>query len=73
MADKQEHSTSIQVRTQKPDELYREDKGENQQEADDWQVPDKWQRISQMVFHSGVPDISLDISGSSTQHQGGWM
>ena len=34
-----------------------------QQEDDEWQVPDKWQRISQMVFHGGCLEIHPSDSG----------
>ena len=38
-------------------------------------MPDKWKRISQMVFHGGCLEINPDeagcISSSCTQHQGG--
>ena len=46
-----------------------------QQEDNEWQVPDKWQRISQMVFRGGCleihPQASRCILRSCTQHQGG--
>ena len=45
------------------------------QEEDEWQAPDKWQRILQMVFCGGCPEINPDeagyISNSCTRHQGG--
>ena len=40
--DTQEHLPSKQVQTQRLDGFYYEDWGENQQDADDWQVPDTW-------------------------------
>ena len=47
---KREHSPIVQSRMPNLAGLYSEDWDELQQEADDWQVPDKWQRISHMVF-----------------------
>ena len=48
---------------------------EVQQEEDQWQAPDKWQRILQIVFLGGGLAINPvgygSISGSFTQHQGG--
>ena len=58
-----------------PTGFYSEDWDEFQQEEDEWQTPDKWQRISQMVFHGRCLEINPDearyISSSCTQHQGG--
>ena len=46
------------IRPQYPREyknlFYSKDWNEVQQEEDKWQVPNKWQRISQMVFSDGV-------------------
>ena len=68
-ADKREHSPSIQIFTQRPGGLYSEDWGDDQQEEDDWQLPDNWQRIYQIVFLGGVPNLnpvgSRYTSGSS--------
>ena len=59
----------------KLDGFYSEEWGKEQQEEDHWQVQDKKEKIVQMVFHDGLPDIHLDeiecTSGSYTQHQGG--
>ena len=51
--EKHEHSPTISWRTQNPAGFYSEDWDELQQEDNEWQVPDKWQRISQMVFCGG--------------------
>ena len=44
------------------------------QEEDEWQAPDKWQRILQMVFCGGCLEIhsyeARCISSSCTKHQG---
>ena len=61
--------------TQNPAGFYSEDLDEIQQEEDEWQIPDKWQRFSQMVFCGGGLEINPNeagcISSSCTQHQGG--
>ena len=64
-AEKREHSTAVQKRTSNPAGFYfySEDWEKLQQEEDDWQVPDKWQRISQIVFCCGVPYIHLACTG----------
>ena len=41
---------TVSQRIQNPEGFYSKDWDEGQQEEDEWQVPDKWQRISQMVF-----------------------
>ena len=55
--------------------FYAEDWDELQQEDDEWQVPDKWQRISQMVFRGICLEIYPDDAGCIsiffTQHRGG--
>ena len=43
--EKPEHSPTVSWRTQNPAGFYSEDWNELQQEDDEWQVPDKWQRI----------------------------
>ena len=48
--EKREHSPTVSRRTRNPAGFYSEDWDEIQQEDDEWQVPDKWQRISQKVF-----------------------
>ena len=50
--EKQEHSPTVSQRIQNPEGFYSEDWDEDQQEEDNWQVPEKWQKISQMVFHN---------------------
>ena len=62
-AEKREHSPAVKKRTHNPSGLYSEDWDKLQQVKENWQVPDKWQRISQMVFHGRVPDIDLDCTG----------
>ena len=49
-AEKQEHSRSVVKRTRNPEGFYSEYWDDEQQEEDQWQIPDKFQRISQMVF-----------------------
>ena len=51
---KQGHSPTVSWRIQNPEGFYSEDRNEVQQETHEWQVPDKWQRLSQMVFCGGV-------------------
>ena len=69
------HLPIMSRRTQNPEGFYSEDWNEFQQEEDEWQAPDKWQRIFQMVFCSGCLEINPvgygSISSSCTQHQGG--
>ena len=48
--EKQGHSLAVSWRIKNPEEFYSKDWDEDQQEEDDWQVPDKWQKIKQMVF-----------------------
>ena len=66
---------TVSQRIQNPEGFYSKDWDEGQQEEDEWQVPDKWQRISQMVFCNIVLEIHLvrggAISSLRTQHQGG--
>ena len=72
---KREHSPRVSWRTRNPAGFYPEDWDEFQQEEDEWQMPDKWQRISQLVFCPWCLEINPDvigcISSSCTQHQGG--
>ena len=53
-AEKQEHSPTTSRRTRNPERFYSKDWNEDQQEEDEWQVPDKFQKISMMVFRNGV-------------------
>ena len=48
--EKREYSLMVLPRTQNPAGFYSEGWNEFQQEEDKRQMPDKWQRISQMVF-----------------------
>ena len=60
-------------RKQNPEGFYSEDWNEVQQEEDEWQGPDKWQRISQI--RNEVLEIhpvgEAAISSLRTQQQGG--
>ena len=62
-------------RIQNPEGFDSDDWDEVQQEEDKWQAPDKWQRISQMVFCNRVQRIhpvgDEAISSLGAQHQGG--
>ena len=63
---------TVSRRTQNPEGFYSKDWNEVQQEEDEWQMSDKWQRITQMVFHGGCLEINPvkygSISSSCTQH-----
>ena len=48
--EKHVQSPTVSWRTHNSEGFYSEDWNEVQQEEDDWQMPDMWQRISQMVF-----------------------
>ena len=73
--EKRGHSPTVSRRTQNIQGFYSENWNEVQQEGDEWQAPDKGQRILQMVFHGRGLDINpvryRSISSSCTQHQGG--
>ena len=73
--EKSEHSLTTSRRTQNPKGFYSKDWNEDQQEEDEWQVPDKFQKISQMVFRNGVleshPVGDEVLSSHHVQHQGG--
>ena len=73
--EKSEHSPMVSRRAQNSEGFYSEDWDESEQEEDEWQMPDKWQRVSQMVFCGGCleinPEETGDISRSCDQHQGG--
>ena len=60
---------------QNPLGFYSENWDEFKHKEDEWQIPDKWQMILQMVFCDGCleinPEVIGDISRSCTQHQGG--
>ena len=51
-SEKQGHFPTVSQRIQNPEGFYSEDLHEVQQEEDEWQVPFKWQRISQKVFRN---------------------
>ena len=57
--EKRGHSSTVSRRKQHPAGFYSEDWDEVQLEEDEWQAPDKWQRISQMVFCNGVLEKSF--------------
>ena len=69
------HLSTASQSTQNPEGFYSEDWNEVQQEEDKWQVPDKWQRILQMVFCDRGLEINPvgdgAISSVRTQHQVG--
>ena len=74
-AEKQEHSPTTSRRTENPEGFFYEDWNEDQQEEDEWQAPDKFQKISLMVFCNGVleshPVGDKVLSSHCVQHQGG--
>ena len=74
-AKKQEHSPTTLRRMWNPEGFYSKDWDDDQQEEDEWQVPDKFQRISQMVFRNGVleshPEGDKVLSSHRVQHQRG--
>ena len=61
----EKHSPTEPRRVHPPQGLYAEEWIEDQQEEDDYQKPDKFQKISNMVFLNGVQEVPL------VQHQGG--
>ena len=63
--DKREHSLTESCRVHPPKGFYSEEWDKELQDEDDYQAPDKFQRISRMVFPNGV---SWDPPG---KHQGG--
>ena len=74
-AGKQEHSPTVSWRMQNPEGFYSEDWDEDKQEEDEWQIPDKFQKISQMVFCNGIleshPVGDGFLSSHHVQYQGG--
>ena len=52
-----EHSPMVTHTTQNSAGFCSEDREESQ--TDDWQVPDKWRRLSQMVFCCGYLEIHV--------------
>ena len=73
--EKQGHPPTVSRRIQNPEGFYSEDWDKDQQKEENWHTPDKWQKISQMVFHNTVlethPVGDKAISSLHTQHQGG--
>ena len=63
--DKREHSPRESRRVHHPKGFYSEEFNKDQQEEDDYQSPDKFQRISNMVFLNEVSEVPL------VKHQGG--
>ena len=74
-AEKREHFPCVMKRTRNPEGFYSEYWDDEQQEEDQWQIPDKFQRISHMVFCNGVleryPVSNEVLSSHRVQHQGG--
>ena len=56
--EKRGHWPTVSRRTQNPEGFFSKDCNEVQQEQDEWQAPDKWQRIFQMVFCSRGLEIN---------------
>ena len=74
-AEKREHSPTVSWRIQNPEGFYSKDWDEDKQEEGEWETPDKFQKISQMVFCNGVLEIHPVgdgvLSSPRVQHQGG--
>ena len=72
---KREHSPTVSQRTQNPEGFYSKDWDEDKQEEDESHTPDKFQKISQMVFRNGVleshPVGDGVLSSHCVQHQRG--
>ena len=73
--EKQEHSPRVSRRIQNTEGFYSKDWDEDKQEEDEWQAPEKFQKILQMVFCNGVLEIQpiqdRVLSSPHVQHQGG--
>ena len=73
--EKRVHSPTVSWRIQNPEGFCSKDWDEDKQERDEWQAPDKFQKISQMVFHNRVLEIHPIgegvLSSPRVQHQGG--
>ena len=52
------HLPSASRRTHNLERFYSEDWNEVQREEDEWQAPDEWRTILQMVFRSGDLEIN---------------
>ena len=74
-AEKWEHSPTTSRRMQNPEGFYSEDWDDDQQEEDKWQIQNKFQKISQMVFRNRVleshPEGDEVLASHRVQHQGG--
>ena len=74
-AEKREQSPAVSWRMRNPEGFYSKDWDEDKQEEDEWQTPDKFQKISQMVFRKGIleshPVGDGVLSSHRVQHQGG--
>ena len=74
-AEKREHSPTLSQRIQNPEGFYSEDWDEDKKEEGEWQTPDTFQKISQIVFRNGVLEIhpigDRVLSSPCVQHQGG--
>ena len=56
-AKKPVHSPFVSWRIQNPEGFYSEDWDDYKQDEDDWQRPDNFQKISQMVFSNRILEI----------------
>ena len=74
-AEKRIHSPILSQRLRNPEGFYSEDCDEEKQEEDEWQIPDKFQKISKLVLCNGVleshPVGDGVLSSHRVQHQGG--
>ena len=61
--EKHEHCPTVSKRTRNPAGFYSKEWDKLQQEDHEWQVPDKWKRISQMVFQNRSLEIHHYASG----------
>ena len=57
-AEKRVHYPILSQRLRNPEGFYSEDCDEEKQEEDEWQIPDKFQKISQLVLCNGVLESS---------------
>ena len=73
--EKRVYSPTVSRRIHNLEGFYSEDWDKDKQEEDEWQAPDKFQKISQMVFCNGVLEIHPIgdgvLSSPCVQHQGG--
>ena len=70
-----EREVTVSQRTSYPQGFYAEECDKDKEEEDDWQAPDKFQRISQVLFCNGeleIPPIGGGVlSSPCVQNQGG--